>query len=557
MIELDAVWDNPRFVKINGRTIRVPFGVEMEPRLLSFLRRWIRCSGKQFAAKRMKSLKIWCLHILAGDATYKESWFTYKSYKGYIIPKLELFEYLVDNLHNLKVVEAILCVLNSHKLVIVGKPSLESITDVEPSKPSDQYIPHLRRYVKLPQVPSSCLERTEAVSTQTKYCDDFGATYSGPFGSKDEDFPAEIALVFQEMNSDPYCLGKLVPIPDKGKYRNVLVGNYALQLKTKKLADWLRQFLWKQPQITSGNQKKMSDFCIESLSRNRYMMSIDLSEATDRLSVDLQIKLLTSMGCPESFLSFLRRLPFLYDAKAFGKEGGIVRGKYANGQPMGLYISFPMFELAHFVILKFATAGYAADFRICGDDVVVACDSSKTGDIIFKRYSNLIERFGGLISKGKTMMSTKFAEGVGAIFLKGIPKEIRIPSGKLSTLEAFAPYTWLYREIVHETAVGRALLFSWLSTKLFKRYTYDQRRNMNEFMVTHDFSTWSIAALRSLDKPDHMPVEYYMDDEELYSFWRNTPVKEESHLTFVNLRKYRDALVNNKIIHLYKKERGS
>lgn len=557
MIELDAVWDNPRFVKINGRTTRVPFGVEMEPKLLSFLRRWIRCSGKQFAAKRMKALKIWCLHILAGEATYKESWFSYKSYKGYLIPKLELFEYLVDNLHNLKVIRLILCVLNSYKLVMSGEPSLESIMEVPRSKPSDPYIPHLRRYVRLPQVPSFALERTESVSTRTKYCDDFGGTFSGPFGSKDEDLNAELALVFREMNSDPYCLGKVVPIPDKGKYRNILIGNSALQLKTKKLADWLRKFLWEQPQIASGNQKRMSDFCIESLKGNKYMMSIDLSEATDRLSVDLQIKLLTSMGVPPEFLSFLVRLPFYYDAKAFGKEGGRLQGRYSNGQPMGLFISFPMFELAHFVILKFSCAGFNADFRICGDDVVIACDKPETGDIIYKRYSNLIERFGGLISKGKTMMSTKFAEGVGALFLKGIPKEIRIPSGKLSTLEAFAPFTWVYREIVRETPIGRALMFSWLSTKLFKRYTYDQRRSMNEFMVTSDLSDWSIEALRSLSKPDHMPTEYYIFDETYYSFWRNTPAENIDHFSYVSRKKYLDALVDNKIIRLYKKERGS
>lgn len=548
MVELDAVWLVPRSVKINGKYQRVPFGVELDPYLVTFITKWVKHSGSQFAAKRVKSLKVWAIHVLAGNREYSESWFALTHYKGYTIPKLTLFKYLIDNLNNLKVIQKVLIVLNSYKQVMQGEPSLSSIRKSEPSKPSDPYINKLKMYCQLPRVPSDVLGRTEAVDTRSKYADDFGKTYSGPYGWKDDNI-----FLFREMNEDPYSLGKLVPIRDKGKWRNILVGHSSIQLQTKKLADWLRNWLWSLPEIASGDQNKMVDFCIKSLSEGRYMMSIDLSEATDRLSRDLQIKLLTSMGVPIKYFKFLE-LPFHYQGLDFGEKEGIRKSYYSNGQPMGLFISFPMFELAHYVILKYACATRNSTFCICGDDVVIACEENDRM-VIFDRYKNLIDRFGGVISPSKTIMSSKLCEGVGAIFLKGIPKEIRIPSGKVSTLEAFTPVTWLYQKIVQQAPVGRALMSAWLSTKLFKEYTYQQRMSMNEFMVSNDFSDWSLEALQSLDRIDHMPQIYSRFDEDLYDFWRNTPEdQKEPSYHWIALRAYQDALVSNKIVSLYKKD---
>jgi hypothetical protein len=260
------------------------------------------------------------------------------------------------------------------------------------------------------------------------------------------------------------------------------------------------------------------------------------------------------MGVPESYFDFLK-LPFWYDPRDYNQTGDSVKiNYYSNGQPMGLYISFPMFELAHYVILKFATATVKADFCICGDDVVVACDTKEEGDEVFSRYKSLVHRFGGIISLSKTISSSRLAEGVGALFLKGIPKEIRIPSGKLSTLEAFTPGTWLYQEIVHRSAIGRAILSAWLSTKLEKRYTYDQRRSMNESMVTENRWSWSLEALRSLDKRDRMPQTYYAWEEEDFDFWRNTPEGSEdlvSPFKWIGPAAFAEALVSNKIVSLY------
>jgi hypothetical protein len=388
----------------------------------------------------------------------------------------------------------------------------------------------------------------------------------------DDSFPAEISMLYQDMNEDPLCMGRLLAIPDKGKFRTILVGNRGIQLKTKKLADWLRRWLWKQPEVASGAQEKFSRFILDSFGKGRYMMSIDLSNATDRLSLELQIKLLNSMGVPEGYFRFFR-LPFFYSPKQFGtgESGDLRKGYYSNGQPMGLFVSFPMFELAHYVILKFSTATTDADFCICGDDVVIACNE-RDSEIIYSRYKNLIERFGGEISSTKTVKSDRFAEGVGAIFLKGIQKEIRIPSGKLSYLEARTPGFWLYEEILRESPVGRAIFHSFLSTKEIKEYSEENRRAFNEFLVLKELDDWRRDSLSYLAQHEQYPQRWYVWEDpppgtgtdnpqnpmnvDLPEDVRwHEPFRPIDRFKYISVRAYRESLVSHKLISLYKKEK--
>jgi hypothetical protein len=386
----------------------------------------------------------------------------------------------------------------------------------------------------------------------------------------DEAFPAELRFLYSDLNRDPQVLGKLVAIPDKGKWRVILVGHWAIQLMTKKLADWLRSWLWQQPEIASGEQERMSRFARESLEKGRYLLSIDLSQATDRLSAEFQIQLLNSMGVPKRYFDFLR-LPAFYSPKEFGrgKEERLKKVWYSNGQPMGLFLSFPMFELMHFIILKYVVAITDANFCICGDDVIIACDK-EVHQKLYDRYQTIIERFGGEISLRKTIVSDRLAEGVGALFLKGYPKEIRIPSGKLSLLEASLPGTWLHEAIKDETPIGRAIHYSWLSAKEYKEYTLTNRRALNERLVLEDLSDWSEEAVKSLATHESFPQRWYSWIEPPTGIGMNNPLfSQEEELPeeypiqvrvhperyrWVSKGKYRDTLVSHKLISLYKKE---
>lgn len=568
MIYLDAIWNVKRIVTISGTIQWIPFGVDLPSKFAAFITKWIDSSGASWTAQRLKELTQWALHLLAGNHEFSLPWFVKIRYKGYMIPKLDIFYYLIDNLNHPNQVRLVLMVLKSYRLVVMGTPSLESIRGIDKTPVHPDYIRMLRAYVQLPSVPSSVLGRQDCIDTRKSYAVDSGRTRPGPYGLLDEAYPAELRFLFMDMNKDPEILGRLVPIPDKGKWRVILVGHWAIQLQTKKLADWLRKWLWSQPEIASGDQDKMSKFAITSLDKGRFMLSIDLSQATDRLSAEFQTKLLISMGVPARYFRYLS-LPAVYSPKDFGEKPGKLRKiYYSNGQPMGLYLSFPSFELMHFVILKFVTATTDADFRICGDDVLIAC-RKEDHQIIFERYQTLIERFGGVISLPKSMASDKLAEGVGALFLKGYPKELRVPSGKLSSLEASVPGTWLHKAISEETSIGRAIHYSWLSTKEWKEFTLANRRALNERLVSEDLADWSEEAVRSLAYHESEPLRWYAWEEPPTGIGMNNPLYAEDveledypvkpervkqKFVWIPPGKYHDALVSHKLISMYKKD---
>jgi hypothetical protein len=571
MIYLDAMWGIPRTAKVSGRIHKVPFGVELPSKFCDFITSWIVNNGEEWTAKRLKDLSLWAIHVLAGNQNFSIPWFATTRYMGYLIPELDIFRFLVSHRRHPKQVRLVLTVLRSYRLKTWGRPSLESVTAPSSSKPIDNYVRLFRQYVDLPRVPNSVLERTESVNTLKSYSDDLGRTHPGPYGLLDFDFPAEIQFLYEDMNRDPQVLGRLVPIPDKGKWRVILVGHWAIQLKTKKLADWLRKWLWSLPEIASGDQGKMSRFIISGLESQKFMLSIDLSQATDRLSRDIQIQLLISMGVPKSYFNFFNK-PAIYRRGDFSSFGGasLEQVWYSNGQPMGLFISFPMFELLHYVILKTVVATTDATFCICGDDVMISCNHGDHQEL-FERYQTLIERFGGEISLRKTIASNKLAEGVGAIFLKGYPKELRIPSGKLSALEASSPGTWLHKAIKDETCVGRAIHYSWLSTQEWKEYSYSNRRALNERLMLEDLSDWSEEAVRSLADHESFPMRWYSWEEPPTGIGLNNPVfPEDEELTDYPIEiarsaisyrwippwKYHDSLVSHKLISLYKERKG-
>jgi hypothetical protein len=586
MIDLGALWLCTREIKISGKAILVPFGIELPFRFVSPFRRWITNSGISWAADRVKCLNVWARQLLAGNREYLEVWFKSQRYKGYKIPDLEIFRYLIDHLHNLREVRKVLAVLESHKMVTRGSPSLKGIVDTEKSDPPDHYIKKLSYYCNLPKVPEFALKSTPACNTRKKYCDDDGLVYPGPYGTRDPKLlPLSRRLaktsLFGGWSPCPPLermapvLGRLTAIPDKGKWRTILIGHYELQCKTKPLADWLRQWLWGLPEVASGDQTKFSKFVLEGLGNREFLMSIDLSNATDRLSRELQKQLLIHMGVPKDYLSFLD-WPFYYSPKFFGEgEGTLKLAYYSNGQPMGLFVSFPIFELAHYVILKWACAiAKGAKFIICGDDVAIRC-AKEDSDEIFHRYRILIERFGGQISFNKTLLSPLCAEGVGAIFLHGIQKEIRIPKGKLSLLEATMEGTWLYKQIKMETPIGRSVAASFLSSKEDKVYSMDNRRALNEMLVTENLWSLSEEAVRSLSahrtdpttwkswEPDPPGVSFNRPTskvgEEISQVISSEIGKEESEPTmrynWISKTQYRDRKVSHKIISLYKEER--
>jgi hypothetical protein len=271
------------------------------------------------------------------------------------------------------------------------------------------------------------------------------------------------------------------------------------------------------------------------------------------------------MGCPRDFLEFLN-LPFYYDPKEFGlpakqasKEdiyypGNILeKGRYSNGQPMGLYISFPLYELAHYVIAKFAIASTGSDFSICGDDIVFACENQVKGNEVYARYKDVIESLGGIIEPTKSFMSP-IVEGVGKLLYtnrKGEIIDITPANGNISPLEA-SHETSLKDLIDQRKPLGRALLYSWLSPAETKEYRYEDRRRFWSWLLNSEFFLSRESYNNLFKDMGRMPQVWAWDQDIPPMIRELTRGDIPDRLKFVSESTLREALLTTKIKSLYK-----
>jgi len=155
----------------------------------------------------------------------------------------------------------------------------------------------------------------------------------------------------------------------------------------------------------------------------RHVYSYDLSAATDRLPVVVQMLLLTVFAgkqYAESWRAVLCNreydLPQIF-IKTFGRKYSTV--KYAVGQPMGALSSWAMLALTHHAIVQYAAyragqKGWFTDYAVLGDDVVIAsCD-------VANQYVRLMKGMGVDIGFHKSIVSSNLSlEFAKRFFYKG------------------------------------------------------------------------------------------------------------------------------------------
>jgi hypothetical protein len=111
----------------------------------------------------------------------------------------------------------------------------------------------------------------------------------------------------------------------------------------------------------------------------------------------------------------------------FATEVGPVR--YAQGQPMGAYSSWPMMALTHHLIIRYAASrkGIAVPkYAVLGDDALIV------GDVLFDSYKEVCDELNMQVNLSKTFRSTCLFEFAKRFFYKG--KEISaFPIGAILT----------------------------------------------------------------------------------------------------------------------------
>ena len=245
--------------------------------------------------------------------------------------------------------------------------------------------------------------------------------------------------------------GRIVSIKDKaGKLRNIAMTCYTVNKTLGPIHRWMINLLSLFP-CDSTNQQKGINMMLSKTASHEPCESKDLSSATDRLPLIVQRRILCTLlhvyagytvTDAEKLASLWNEL--LSSLNFATPDGNIIR--YAVGQPMGVYTSWPMLALSNNIICiaakysvlmrrygtvtrnqhsglelkKFLESGY----HVCGDDIVIYDYEAA------EEYHNMMEAFGVEINRGKSFSTKKGSSVSTAEFCKKLVVNGDIMSGQ-------------------------------------------------------------------------------------------------------------------------------
>jgi len=206
----------------------------------------------------------------------------------------------------------------------------------------------------------------------------------------------------------PLRMGKLSVVYDQaGKARVVAITNWWIQLALKPLHDSIFRSLRGLDTDGTFDQGAPLLRLYEARDPNHKFSCFDLSSATDRLPLALQVDILNAMGVRGDLWSGL--LDFRWSLTGalakLSNESGV---KYSVGQPMGAYSSWGMLAVTHHVIVQIAAARAGlSNFKhycVLGDDIVI------NHDAVAQCYVDLMSTLGVSINLGKSVISKDVVE---------------------------------------------------------------------------------------------------------------------------------------------------
>lgn len=198
---------------------------------------------------------------------------------------------------------------------------------------------------------------------------------------------------------------KFIQINDpEAKVRIVGCYDYISQLALTPYSEWAFDSLREIPYDRTFTQ----DPIILDKEESESYHSLDLSKATDRFPISLQVQFLTEVAGP-AFAGAWKNLmvaePFIAQYWVGKRSRKLIKEliKYETGQPMGARSSWATFTLCHHMVVQYAAYQnglYPFDkYMLLGDDVVIY------NDIVAKSYTDLIESLGVEISSSKSHVS--------------------------------------------------------------------------------------------------------------------------------------------------------
>jgi hypothetical protein len=428
-------------------------------RVLDRVTKWIDSSGEEWTVKRLKSLKALLLHDMANEDLPKIPWI---KVDGHGIPKGDLSCLFSDKSFKQRKrgLNALMCY--SSLYATRATPAQEakfygSMTSTD--LPSDStlssvfvglkkrglprgYKPHMANRLVTPQpletfvfgnskapVPGGkSVPEFDVCGWWAKSADDgtvrvasqrFREVYSG-LGERlyheTRKFPSSL-----HSGKAPFA-GNISFIQEPGyKLRAIANPNRIHQVALEPLKVKLWSLLRLLPRDCTYNQQSGVDTVQGWLKEGKVVHSIDLSDATNHMSLKLQIMLMKHI-LQDAYHPYVDAFEFVATREWKCPDGKL--RSFTKGQPLGLGPSFAMFALTNHSLAHAACNGNGGDYRILGDDIVII------GDAAAKVYLRVLEALRCPISAEKSISSHRVAEFAGKVIT---------PLGVIQTLKWRTP----------------------------------------------------------------------------------------------------------------------
>jgi hypothetical protein len=192
---------------------------------------------------------------------------------------------------------------------------------------------------------------------------------------------------------------KLSLVKDKeAKCRIVAILDYWSQSALKPLHEALMSFLRGLKGDCTFNQGGFR----ACLPQSGPYHSLDLTSATDRLPIAIQVPVLATLVGSMEYAEAWRVTCVDREFRTTWGNRSVVR--YGAGQPMGAYSSWAMFTVTHHAIVRLAAlrAGFNprwSGYALLGDDIVIS------NDAVAEQYRTILADLGVSISEQKTHVS--------------------------------------------------------------------------------------------------------------------------------------------------------
>jgi len=207
----------------------------------------------------------------------------------------------------------------------------------------------------------------------------------------------------------PLWFGRLGFKEEPGKIRVFAMVNILTQTLMYPLHKWIFDRLRMVPTDGTFNQTAPVERLVEGFQKQgQWVASYDLSAATDRLPLALQVELLKPVlgqKLCELWAYLLVGQPYGLPRSAKSWNLGFDRVFYAVGQPMGAFSSWAMLALTHHAIVQYAAfrvnpaPGWFLLYAVLGDDVVIA------DRLVAKEYLRIMKDIGVEVGLAKSLVS--------------------------------------------------------------------------------------------------------------------------------------------------------